>query len=107
MHRLENQLTQLELKHGVTVRWDNDDPQYTCARLDCLREKKQNLQSSLWATISRIKAVPFKVEEKICWYQWYEFCIESTITCIRSLFSAYRWTKDCEKALQGYLKGIQ
>jgi hypothetical protein len=52
--------------------------------IDCLREKKQNLQSSLWATISRIKAVPFKVEEKICW-----------------------WTEDCEKALQGYLKGIQ
>ena len=53
MHRLEKQLTQLEMKHGVTVRWDKDNPQYTCARLDCLREKKQNLQSSLWATISR------------------------------------------------------
>ena len=53
IHRLEKQLSQLELEHGIVVRWDKSDPQYTCARLEYLREKRQQVQSLMWATVSR------------------------------------------------------
>ena len=53
MYRLEKQLLQLEIKHGIIVRWDKNDPQFTAAKQDHLKGKKEQLQTSIWATISK------------------------------------------------------
>jgi hypothetical protein len=66
LSRLEKQLTQLEMKHGVTVRWDKDDPQYTCARLYRLSQREEAESTVIFMGYHLKKAVPFKVEEKIC-----------------------------------------
>ena len=53
LYRIEKQLSQIELKHRISVRWDKSDPQYTAAKPDHLRVKKEQLQTSMWATISK------------------------------------------------------
>ena len=53
MHRIEKDLKELEVKHGISVCWEENDQEYTTAKLDQLKKKKEQLCASMWATMSK------------------------------------------------------
>lgn len=48
---MDSVLADFEHRHGIKVRWSQNDQSYLEAKKMFLREKKEQLQTSLWACV--------------------------------------------------------
>jgi len=53
LFRLESKLSEMENKYGITERWTTADRDYSDARAAHLKEKLQQLKTSMWAVAVR------------------------------------------------------
>ena len=54
LFRLESKLSEMENKYGITERWTTADRDYSDARAAHLKEKLQQLKTSMWAVAASI-----------------------------------------------------
>ena len=52
-YSMEEQLAKFEQRHDIVCRWKKSDKEYICAQRAFLNEKKEQLYTSLWATVNR------------------------------------------------------
>ena len=89
----------MEKKYGITERWTTVDHDYADAKAAHLKEKQQQLKSSMWAVVTR--RVFIEDESKICCPSACKIVLYwSRISCYICLL------RDTSAQLLGYLSTI-
>ena len=105
---MESQLTEFERRHNIICRWKSTDPEYDEARQRFLKEKKEQLQSSLWASVVRqhylLKMKAKYAGEFVCrqLMLYTRFSGNDVITC-----RDCRWAEDCQAPFYGHQEGVK
>jgi len=91
----------MENKYGITERWTTADCDYSDARAAHLKEKLQQLKTSMWAVAARREYL-LRMKAK---YAGMSVLCAYVMCLAKALNSWYRWSKDSQEIEQRYFQG--